>query len=65
MSQRVLIPKRPRSVHYHLPGCGNIDEDAAAELAREDAEDIGYRAHSCVVRATDGPDPDGRRGVPA
>lgn len=68
MSERVLIPKRPRSVHYHTRGCCNIDEEQAAELAREDAEALGYRAHGCVdadpFEPSD-PDGDGRREVPA
>lgn len=67
MRERVLIPKRPRSVHYHRPGCGNIDERAAAELARQDAEALGYRPHVCVGRPERRQDPDdaGGREVPA
>lgn len=64
-AQRVVIPKDPSSVHYHRPGCGTIDMGRAAELARGDAEDLGYRAHGCVPRDHEPPDGGGRREVPA
>jgi hypothetical protein len=66
MPHRVIIPERPRSVLYHVPGCGNIDESKAAELDRADAEALGFRAHGCVRREADRPDDDGHgREVPA
>ena len=63
MPHRVIIPERPRSVLYHVPGCGNIDVEKAAELDRADAEALGFRAHGCV-RVDHDPDDDGRREVP-
>lgn len=61
---RVLIPKHPRSVHYHRDGCGSVDHDAAATVARGDAELLGYRAHSCLNTIED-PDADEPREVTA
>lgn len=65
MTRQVLIPEKPGSVHYHDPSCGTVNADRVARVAETDALDIGYRPHICVTREWNGPDPDGRREVPA
>ena len=65
MTREVLVPEHPASVHYHDPSCGSVNADRAARLAREDAEAIGKRPHNCITGQWNGPDPDGRREVPA
>lgn len=65
MPERVLVPEHPSSVHYHALDCGSVNADRAAELARADAEEWGYRPHICVTKQWNGGGPDDRRGVPA
>lgn len=62
---RVLLPKSAKSVHYHALYCDNLDRSRAAEVAREDAEDLGRRPAACVRRIEPGTDDDPGKEVPA
>lgn len=65
--ERVLIPERPRSVLFHALWCEKVDRSQAAELAREDAEDLGRKPAACIRRLLGDGEPGSNDppGVPA
>lgn len=66
MNQPVIIPKTPRSVYYHRPGCEKVDDAAGARLAEQDAEAIGRKPAPCMRRVSPpDQDPDRPPEVPA
>ena len=66
VSREVLVPQTEASVLYHGLDCRVIDRGRAYRMAQEDAEEVlGRRPAPCLRPDANGPDPDGRREVPA